>query len=456
MNETKLLNFKWIVYILISCVYAVCQKTVLMYAVLLIELVLILKDLWQEKYASFKTRQMDLIFVALIMPDNYLIIAIVCILLLVNLPRCEWKFDVTTILLVLYVLINACINSVNPINFVFATLYNLPFLLAAYVIKKKASRELAFRESVLLCAKRFVVLEGCTVFVYMMSHLSYIREFIDMDWVTGTLGTYQCNTLMLICSFSFLIFLDDYLKNKQSILWAVASLALAMSTTAVAYTLILIVTVVIVLFISREINLKLKVAAITGVLAGVIVFLSISPSWIVNEIPKLTDVSYLQHRIHKIEYYVNTFVDMPKNEGVETWLFGVGVGEYSSRAASTCAGGYVDLYDNFFEPHVSEMREKYITNETYDIAYWGKSVVDTAGSTILALQGELGIIGLLLGIMTFFKLYREANGLIPRTIVVFFFGLMFVESVVGFLKYGIIFLLAYYVTNNITIEKNEA
>lgn len=456
MKETRVLNLKWIVYILISCVYAVSQKNILMYSVLLIELALIVKDLWQEKYESFKIRQMELIFISLMMPDNYLIIAIVCILLVVHLPRCEWKLEGMTMLLLAYVIFNICINSVNLNNLIFATVYNLPFLLAAYVIKKKASREPKFRESMILCAKRFVVLEACTVLVYMVSHLATVKEFIDMDWVTGTLGTYQCNTLMLICSFSFLVFLDDFLKNKKSLIWAIVALALAMSTTAVAYTLILIVTVVVVLFISREINLKLKVSAIAGVLAGLIVFLCISPSWIVNEIPKLTNVSYLQERIHKIEYYVNTFSKMPENEGVKTWLFGVGVGEYSSRAASTCAGGYIGLYDNFFELHVSEMRAKYITDQTYDIAYWGKSVVDTPGSTILALQGELGIIGLIMGLITFFRLYKDANGLIPRTIVVFFFGLMFVESVVGFLKYGIIFLLAYYATNTMDLKENEA
>lgn len=447
MKKNQLLDIKWIFYILISCVYAVCQINLIMYTIFLCEFVIILRALWYEDYELFKKEQIELLFVSLMMPDNYLIIAVVTVLLIINLPRVQWKITFGLGISILYLVLNVILNSVNFVNLFFAILYNVPLVLVGYVIKKKADNVQVFRELTLLNAKRLILLEGITVIVYMLTHLSEIRSYIDMDWVTGTLGMYQCNTLMLLASFSFLMFLDDFMKNRTSLIWAIASLAIAMCTTSVAYTLILIVTIVAMLFLSRQINLKVKACAIGGVCIGIVVFLSISPDWIVNEIPKLMNTSYLQERIHKIEYYENTFVDIPQEEGILAWAFGNGIGEYSSRAASTCAGGYIGLYDKFFEPYVSDVRAKYITDEPYDKAFWGKSVVDTPGSSVLAIQGELGIIGLIICAMTFVNLYRNANGLIPKMVVVFFCGLMFVESVLGFLKYGVIFLLAYYITN---------
>ena len=291
--------------------------------------------------------------------------------------------------------------------------------------------------------KNWIIIEGMSVILFALTHISTVRSYGDMDWVTGTLGSYQCNVLMTICSFSLLVFWTEYNDKKKSVMWIIISGILAISTGAVGYTLVFACVILMVILLSFQIKIPQKLLMVVILTLGAVAFIQIVPKWMSNEIVLLSDKNYLYNRVTKIRYYENTFIELPKNEGFYEAVFGTGLGEYSSRAAETCAGGYIPLYDKIEPPFESTIRKKYISSWNFG----GDGLTSTAQASVISIQGELGVIGLITLFIFLFKKMRSSTDVRGKIVVLYFIGLLFLDNTLEFAKYGLVFWMAYYLCN---------
>ena len=173
------------------------------------------------------------------------------------------------------------------------------------------------------------------------------------------------------------------------------------------------------------------------------VFVAVSPAWISTEVYKMTDAAYAQSRFEKSIYYERTFVDIPSEEGMLSFIFGTGLGTYSSRAALTCAGGYIGFYDSLFEAHSSPERNRYLSDQDRS-----KGLASMPDSSIISMQGELGLIGLLAVNGMMLALFIRSKDPCYRIAVLFFWGLLFVDNALEYAKFYAMFTMAMVATRS--------
>lgn len=342
----------------------------------------------------------------------------------------------------IYCMLNICINQVHFNNILFSVIYTLPFFMMGYEMEYLISDKKVVDE-IVFSMKNWIIIEGMSVILFALTHISTVRSYGDMDWVTGTLGSYQCNVLMTICSFSLLVFWTEYNDKKKSVMWIIISGILAISTGAVGYTLVFACVILMVILLSFQIKIPQKLLMVVILTLGAVAFIQIVPKWMSNEIVLLSDKNYLYNRVTKIRYYENTFIELPKNEGFYEAVFGTGLGEYSSRAAETCAGGYIPLYDKIAPPFESTIRKKYISSWNFG----GDGLTSTAQASVISIQGELGVIGLITLFIFLFKKMRSSTDVRGKIVVLYFIGLLFLDNTLEFAKYGLVFWMAYYLCN---------
>lgn len=296
--------------------------------------------------------------------------------------------------------------------------------------------------------KWFIVIQWIATIIWAISHLQTAMAYADMDWVTGTLGEYQCNVLMCLSSCIGIAFLCHfyYFKNKQDLLWALSSFSLAVLTGSVIYTFVLLIATILVALFDKALSVKVRLITFLIITLMIIIFVSCVPEWIVNDIIKLTDINYFLNRVVKLKYYYNTFIEYPKNESFLHFLIGMGPGEYTSRAADTCAGGYIPIYDRFFQSYQNPLRLTYISYISNQ--YIGQGLASTPQSSIISMTGEFGFVGLLFLFGFFAKKFISANPF-SRMVLLFFFGLLFFDNALEFAKYVFIFWIVYYICTSI-------
>ena len=180
-----------------------------------------------------------------------------------------------------------------------------------------------------------------------------------------------------------------------------------------------------------------------------VTFIQMVPKWMSNEITLLSNKNYLYNRVTKIRYYENTFIELPKNEDLGKVVFGTGLGEYSSRAADTCAGEYIPLYDKIAKPFESAIRKKYISSWNFG----GDGLTSTSQASVISIQGELGAIGLFALFIFLLKKMRSSTDIRGKIVVLYFIGLLFLDNTLEFAKYGLIFWMAYYLCNRMVKKK---
>ena len=398
----------------------------------------------------------DLLVISMIIPDNYSIIAISLIVAIVlkfkinsiGLRSIQLSDRIILIGVFIYIIFNTIINLVNPVNALFFIVYYIPLLLFYYIFKIIDINEAIYRH-ILKRLKEILVFELIAILCYAVSHLGVIFNANDMDWVVGTLGAYQCNVLMCICSFIGLIFINDYIlkKDKRSVIWIIISFAIAMSTSSLTYTMVLFAAFIMVFITNVKIKLKVRMIFAVLIIGGGGIFYAVSPAWITQEIPRMFDSNYAEDRIVKINAYEDVFKNLPRNEGWDKFWIGCGAGSYSSRAAQTCMGTYIDGYNEIFDPHISEYTRKYIMN--YNAIYRGEGLSGRPDSSIVSIQGEFGVIGLMLLLIILVCMYKRSKNIFARILILFFVGMMFFDNSLEFAKYG----LAFYLGLNV-IEKH--
>lgn len=434
-------SVKWMLYLSVAVIYAVAQINVLMYLIILVQLFCCVKA-FLEREKKYTEECIDLILISLIMPDNYCVIFIS--LLVFFFAEREIRMSVNAAVLIMislaYVFWGILMNGVRIPNIFMSLVYMLPFRL-----QESSARNLFQKKNELvsyLCRsiKKVILIEILATVVYALTHMNIVAKYADMDWVTGTLGAYQCNVLMFICSISILLLWAECEKGKKSnILWIALGGALVVATGAVAYTLIFSLAIIVIMLFDLKIPAKMKLGVLLCLVVAGTLFVLVVPDWMVGDIIKMTDKNYLVNRVAKLKYYQNTFVEMPRNEGAVFFLFGTGIGQYSSRAAATCAGGYIGGYDRFFSAFETVFREKYIS--AFD---FGEGILALPYASIMSLQGEVGFFGLAAVLTYFIHKFMRAGSRTGKIAIVYFVGLMFIENTLEFAKYGALLWIVYY------------
>ena len=89
------------------------------------------------------------------------------------------------------------------------------------------------------------------------------------------------------------------------------------------------------------------------------------------------------------------------------------LGNYNSRGALICTGQYVDLYNKFFEPSISEYTQEYIMDylsfDYHGVTADHESVLARPYASLMALMGELGYLGIITFVLLIFFLCKKKN-----------------------------------------------
>lgn len=434
-------RMKWRIYALLLIVYAITQHTVFCYVPLLIEFANVVLRMGNHASCTIEKIALSFLILCIAMPDNYSVILGSLVVFLAFSKKSHIKENQYLYLasLIAYCMINALVNAVPLNNIVVAAIYNAPTLFLAIGLSGLKQSDNSLLKYVLDALKWLTLVQAACVIAYAVTHVSIVAAYNDMDWVTGSMGEYQANTLMIVESFSLIVFAKELIQgHRENIKWCVMSLILVISTTSITYLMLFVCSVAVVFVFSMQISLiKKLIMLLMGCLAA-ICFVYISPTWITNELGLMTNATYAQHRIGKIQYYERTFIELPKKEGLPSALFGTGLGTYSSRAALTCSGGYIDSYDKFFIPYTSYERSRFVGDEDRRLG-----LASFPDSSIVAIQGELGYVGMAFLTIFLLCLGLRAKDPFSKIALLYLILLLFFDNVLEYAKFMGMYFIAF-------------
>lgn len=383
---------------------------------------------------------------SVISPDNYL--SIISIALCVFLSgRYKRKFDIYEKLLIGWVIIRGLLSILHPLNLAFSLLYWSAFLVCYLWGEKLLS---GFdKNEVIKIIKNIIVIELITIAIRAVFFGGFSN--LDLDWVYGTLGQENGVQLFIIMALCSMLLIQNYYlqRRKTDLIWGIIAMLIAVMTGSIAVTLLFIMAFAVYTILYA--NIKRKIVGIVGVIAIFALLIFFNQAWVSFDIINLTNISYFTNRVQKVEVYVNTFSVIPQ-ENVGISFVGEGIGRYSSRAAITMSGDYIDAIQWI---DMSEYTEKYI----YPLFY--KSKVQNIGtasmpfSEICTIAGELGFIGLFLFIMVFLSKYRKSDKFQKMLLLVVIFILLF-DNYMEFPRVSFAILLMYHQLTELGKSKRVA
>lgn len=434
---------------------AVTSGKLIMYAAFLPFLCMFIRDAMHNRPQK-KYSYIDLLLASVFLYDNYIIILISLLWPIAfnkkdTTPK-KWTIKKYTFFVSYYLIVNIIMNFVKPVNILFFTIYISSFYLL-----------LKFFRRVQLDSNLYIYFLNNIYFFITSQLLPIIITIIvypagtsGPDWVTGTLGYVQQNVLMFI-HVNFAIFLlNDYMRfgRRKSLVFFLISLVILLSTGSITYTLVLLSAICFMEITNRNINLRYRIYLLILLLICMAVVFTVASTWVINDVLSLTNKEYFEQRVTKIYAYQDVFINLPSDYNYLISIIGVGIGQYSSRAALTCSGTYIDSYSSFFPVSVTEYTQKYILNAPKRSNSIG--LASTPYSVIVSVQGELGLIGLLILAHFFVKLFHSSKSFYEKLIVLFFVGIMFVDNSIEFAKYCVAFWLSLkFCRFSLSIPKNE-
>lgn len=380
---------------------------------------------------------------SIIIPNNYIIILILFLFsLFLFIKNRKISFNNEKIFVIALIIINIIAHEFRPINLLFTLIYSLSIFLVIYITKntqKDLTKEFV---SFVKFDKQLIIIQLITIILSFVFHLSEVKNSIANDWVVGTFGYHQGNIFLFFMIFSLLILKMDYkkTKNKFDIIYISLVILLAVLTNSIALIIMFIVSYFITSFFNEK--LKNKLINLMVLMVGIVVFIIVTPQWIRVYLINLTDFNYLKNNIIKIQTYEDTFLNIPEKDA-KFFFLGNGIGQYSSRAAMTCTGKYIDSYEKFFKPSISDYTEKYILKKyiRYNLKE-GQGTMYSPFSSIITIQGEYGIFGTIMLLYFIFKLLKNSNNE-AKAFIIFFFLSCFIENYLEFAKVTILVFMLF-------------
>lgn len=282
------------------------------------------------------------------------------------------------------------------------------------------------------------------------------------DWSKGTfIGNGEQAQLFVVSSFLVIYYFYRFNQNRKekSFLYKmICALVIVISTNSWLLLLLLLLGIVF----SYIFTLKIKRIIVIVVM---VLFLPVIWNSTVHILPQsvttpvirmMSDSEFLEYRFHKLATYKETFSNIA-SEDIKYALIGNGIGNYNSRAALICTGSYVDFYNDYFDSSMSEYTEKYIYNDLLLSKNQGStdygSILARPYSSVMALMGETGYIGIFCFILVIIALLRGKR-IESRMLILAWLAYSLGENYFEYPKV-IIMLYVCLVMINISFEKDK-
>lgn len=386
---------------------------------------------------------------SIIIPNNYIIIAITFFFILFNLKRI--KNGLLILFLCLFLFFNIIINNVRFLNLFFGLFYLLPVILLFIYFDIYKDDILIQKREIIKILKEIIVIEVFSNLIFFLFHFRLIIIENANDWFVGTFGFHQGNIFLFFMLFSFLMLLEEFEKTKKlnDLIFCIICLILALLTNSISLILLFFFSYFIVTILKSK--FRKKIQSFIVIIVSIIIFLFVTPTWVKDFIVKLTNYNYFVKTVAKIQVYEDTFINISKND-LKFFVFGNGIGQYSSRAALTCTGEYITYYNKLFSPSVSSYTQNYILGRyiRYNIVE-GQGTLYSPFSTIITIQGEYGILGSIVFLIFLLKMWKKSSKN-SRNFILFFFFSCFIENYLEFSKIMFMVFLIYFL--NLKKDKN--
>lgn len=441
------LNIKLVLYIISSIALGGFNIKLPIYVVFSLVLIYnILKAIKCRKKIIYKETALEIIMFCSILPNNEIIIIVsfMCMIFYLigfSVHSKDKKMGIGLAVLIGYLIINNIINNSSFINVILFILFNFTIIFYYFFFKNILSSEVLSLK-IIKYLKEILLIELTANLSILIFNLNEIRKFQDLDWSTGTFGTYQQNILMNVCIFIAIIFAKEYYysKKKEYIKGIILSIILAMSTGTIANSIIFFSIIVFTFIFSARVKLRKKVSVLTLLMIAIALFVTFNPAWVTKDILGLKDREYLLERIEKIESYEDVFIEIPKKD-IKFLLFGNGMGQFSSRAALTATGEYIDFYNKIAQPSMSDYTYTYVYPKM--LHFTGKGVVAAPYSSIISIQSELGLIGLVIYLL-WMTILISRKDILSKIAILYFIGILFIDNYIEFSKVVLFFWIAYF------------
>lgn len=377
---------------------------------------------------------LKIIMMSIVIPSNYIIIAIISIFSLIYWKRILNCIDYRILgFIAVFFIINISVNKVAPLNAFFGLFYLVPVLLIFFLLKAN-KQNLSTRQKIVPLVRALVFYELVATAILALSEIEVLLSGVSAnDWITGTFGYHQGNIFLYFMLFALLILKKDYdeTKNAQDIVYIIIAAILAIMTNSMSLIIMFIFAYFLIMFLKASAREKYRVAIV--LIMAITLFLLLTPAWIKSYIIKLANPTYFSKNVAKVQVYEDTFIHLP-NKDLKFAIIGNGVGQYSSRAALTCTGKYIDSYNKIFPISVSDYTtERILKRYEYYNLQLGHGTLYSPFSTILSIQGEYGIIGIILFTCLIVYLMRKQNPY-TKIFILFFFLSCFIENYLEFTK----------------------
>lgn len=445
-REEQMIAFEFVTLLISSILIGMKNFNILIYVFFLVYSIISIVKYTKEKNII---HILKIMIYSIIIPNNYIVILVLLIEIGFIILKKREKITITflSLIVILYICLNILISNIQIPNLMFSLLYWGTLVLSYYVCR-------TFKDEIKVCfidiikfLRKIVLIEFATIVTYFIFHINEVRLSIDFDWVVGTFGKYQGNILLFFMLFAFLMFCYDYKrsKDKKNYIYIILTLLISIYTGSIALLILFLMAYGIILVTGKF--TKEKVLKVSLIFVSVLSFIIITPTWIKEYIVKLMDYDYALEHISKIKTYEDTFIEIPKKDK-KFLFFGDGIGNYSSRAALTCTGIYINSYSKMFEVSMSNYTKKYIYPALSNVMQNHLGSMDTPYSSVITIQGEFGLIGIVFLIVCFLKGFINNSTETSRTYLLFFLFSCFIENYLEFAKIVLLVHILYFITYN--------
>lgn len=390
---------------------------------------------------------------AAMLPDNYSPIVILGLAGLYTLmaKRKEIKVDKAIMIpfgaLLGVAFISTIINRVPLVNIVFALVYFSSIIIMMLIFGLLGTNFID--KSIIFDLRIFMASQVVATIVRMaMTEEGFYIIKYD-DWCTGTYGVSQCAIVYMTMMIGCIVELMSLIQEKSKCVWRYL-LLLSSAVVIIATQCVLTMFLAALFFFFGLISKKDKwslLFTVIGIIGIVVSYYGITKIFPDKQyyFDAVKQDQELSHMIfNKVNVYENTFLNFP-SEDIKFALIGDGLGNYNSRAALTCSGYYVELYNRFFQPSVSERVQAYLQPQLKLAYEYGHmmfgSILYRPYSSLLAMMGECGYIGVILFFIIFGVFYKRGDRMM-HSLLLAYLSTCLLENYLEYSKVIIILMVA--------------